>query len=375
MSIERKETARGSVYEVRFRGSTGREVSRTFPTKREALAYEAAQRMAKGRGAWVDPRASGLTVAELATEWLAGNPAKRSSTRARDESILRVHVLPRLGDRKLSSLTPTDVRGLVSLWTPTMAPRTVRRTYGALRALLNFAVETDRLVRSPCRGIKLPAVDTRPGRALDADEISRLAAAMPANLRPMVWLGVILGLRWGEVAGLRVGRIDLLRRTVTVSEQVSRGMGGVGFVSPPKSAAGRRTLTIPAVLVDLLSAHLSALELTAADPDALLFPNADGSPLDYSNWRRRIWLPAAANAGLTGVGFHDLRRANATAMVLDGVDVKTAQTRLGHSDPRLTLAIYAQATNEGDRLAADRLGRRFMPAEAVDDSSHGTETG
>jgi hypothetical protein len=97
MSIERKDTARGHVYEVRFRGPTGREVSRTFQTKREALDYEAAQRTAKARGAWIDPRASGLTVAELATEWLAGNPAKRSSTWARDESILRVHVLPALG--------------------------------------------------------------------------------------------------------------------------------------------------------------------------------------------------------------------------------------------------------------------------------------
>ena len=65
-----------------------------------------------------------------------------------------------------------------------------------------------------------------------------------------------------------------------------------------------------------------------------------------------------AAVGLRGVGFHDLRRANATAMVLDGVDVKTAQTRLGHSDPRLTLAIYAQATSEGDRTAAERLGQR-----------------
>jgi hypothetical protein len=90
---------------------------------------------------------------------------------------------------------------------------------------------------------------------------------------------------------------------------------------------------IPTALVDLLSAYLSALELTAANPDALLFPNADGSPLDYSNWRRRVWLPAAAAAGLKGVGFHDLRRANATAMVLDGVDMKTAQTRLGYPPP------------------------------------------
>jgi len=143
---------------------------------------------------------------------------------------------------------------------------------------------------------------------------------------------------------------------------VTRGIGGVGFVSPPKSAAGHRTLTIPVALTDLLSAHLAQRGLTGADADAFLFANADGGPLDYSNWRRRVRLPAAENADLTGVGFHDLRRTNATAMVLDGVDVKTAQARLGHSDPRLTLAIYAQATGEGDRSAAEKLGARLMPA-------------
>jgi len=362
MSIEKRHTRRGPIYEVRLRAPSGREVSRTFRTKREAVDYEASQRTAKSRGTWVDPRSSSLTVRELAEEWLGCNPAKRASSRARDESILRVHVVPTLGSRRVGSLTPTDIRGLVGSWTTVMAPRTVRRTYGTLRALLNFAVETDRLGRSPCRGIKLPAVEATARTTLSPAEISRLASAMPPEAGPMVWLGAVLGLRWGEVAGLRVGRIDLLRRTVTVSEQVTRGIGGVGIVCPPKSAAGRRTLTIPGPLVEVLSAHVTRLGLTGADPDALLFPNADGSPLDYSNWRRRVWLPAVVAAGLRGIGFHDLRRANATAMVLDGVDVKTAQARLGHSDPRLTLAIYAQATNEGDRRAADRLGSRFMGA-------------
>jgi hypothetical protein len=63
--------------------------------------------------------------------------------------------------------------------------------------------------------------------------------------------------------------------------------------------------------------------------------------------------------------FHDLRRANATALVLDGVDVKTAQTRLGHSDPRLTLAVYAQASTDADRAAAALLGLRFMPSRGA----------
>ena len=72
-------------------------------------------------------------------------------------------------------------------------------------------------------------------------------------------------------------------------------------------------------------------------------------------------MPACVAAGLDGLVFHDLRRAAATALVLERVDMKTAQTRLGHSDPRLTLVLYAQASNEADRDAAERVGARFVP--------------
>ncbi|HEX4529423.1 MAG TPA: tyrosine-type recombinase/integrase, partial [Acidimicrobiia bacterium] len=112
---------------------------------------------------------------------------------------------------------------------------------------------------------------------------------------------------------------------------------------------------------------------TAADPDELVFPAPEGGPLRYTNWRRRIWQPACIAAGVgtlvkdpetmkeryEGAGFHDLRRANATGLVLARVDLKTAQTRLGHSDPRLTLAVYAQATSAADKDAAEALGAHF----------------
>jgi integrase len=73
-----------------------------------------------------------------------------------------------------------------------------------------------------------------------------------------------------------------------------------------------------------------------------------------------VWVPATRAAGLEGLGFHDLRRANATALVRLGVDVKTAQERLGHSDVRMTLGLYAQAEKPADRDAANRLGEAFL---------------
>lgn len=96
------------------------------------------------------------------------------------------------------------------------------------------------------------------------------------------------------------------------------------------------------------------------DATALVFTDEEGGPLRYTNWRRRVWLPAVRAAGCDGAGFHDLRRLNATALVVGGVDVETAQVRLGHADPRMTLAIYASAPATADHAAADILGRRFF---------------
>ena len=90
---------------------------------------------------------------------------------------------------------------------------------------------------------------------------------------------------------------------------------------------------------------------------------------------RRCWYPAAVAAGVgrvvdevsdgrerdVGLGFHDLRRANATGLVAEGVDVKTAQTMLGHSEARLTLDGYAQAVAKLGEAAAEAMGGRFLP--------------
>jgi integrase len=92
----------------------------------------------------------------------------------------------------------------------------------------------------------------------------------------------------------------------------------------------------------------------------LVFIDDDGGALRYSNWRRRIWLPASETAGCAGAGFHDLRRLNATTLVVEGIDVKTAQTRLGHADPRVTLSIYASAPAPIDWEAAAVIGERFF---------------
>jgi integrase len=182
------------------------------------------------------------------------------------------------------------------------------------------------------------------------EDLARLVAAMDESNRPMVYLGAVLGLRFSEVAGLRVGRMDLGSGSVSVNETITRDSQGRPVFDAPKSAASRRTIALPAPLRE-----------PEADSDALVFVSPEGGPLRYANWRNRVWSPAREAAGLPNLGFHDLRRAMATALVEDRTDMKTTQVRMGHSDSRLTLALYAQAVPEADQAAADRLSGRFIP--------------
>lgn len=271
----------------------------TFERKADADAYLAWVQADITRGAWLDPAATRLTVDELAERWLTHNSAKRSSTLARDETILRLHVLPALGKSKVTGVDRDRVQRVVNSWQTrsttrggvavgrAVAPRTVRRQYDVLRALFAYAVENGWAMRTPCRGIKLPAAPPLRRPSLTAEQLATLAAELPEPYRAMVWIGV-LGLRWGEIAALHVEDVDLEAGRLRVAVQLGRD----GERGEPKSEAGRRVLAMPAPLVDLLRDHLKRHELL--EPTAYVFQAHDGGPLDYTNWRRRVWLRAAA---------------------------------------------------------------------------------
>jgi integrase len=360
-SITKRTTKAGvGRYVVRYRTPTGEPRKETFATRREADQRVHTVEADKARGGWLDPRRASRPFGEIAEEWYGSNPAKRSSTRLTDRSILDRHVLPALERHPVGSVTPRAVQGLLSGWSDRMGARTVRRCYDVLRAICNYAVESDVIARTPCRSVKLPPVTSQPRHVVTADELAALADSLGPEYAPMAYLGAILGMRWGEVAGLRVRLVDFLAGTVAVAEQLTRGEHGRPVFGPPKSEAGRRVLSAPRELCDMLAAHLARAGLTGADGDAFVFVGPKGGPLRYSNWRRRVWLPACVRAGLEGLTFHDLRRAAATALVLEHVDMKTAQTLLGHSDPRLTLGLYAQSSSDAARDAADRIGARCL---------------
>ena len=245
MSVHRRKTKRAVSYDARLRGPDGRGYTKTFKTRRDAEAYIAQEHVDRTRGAWVDPRGAQTLFEVWVDRWQNADPSKRPSTRAREQSIIRTYLLPALGRQPLGSITSLQVQRLVNAWAKRLKPRTVRRNYEALRAILCAAVDADLIQRAPVKRIRLPAVEDEPRPVISADDLARLASEIGQEFAPIVYLGTVLGFRWGECAGLRVGRIDFARGTISIVEQRTRGLGRAMIASPPKSRAGRRTLTVP----------------------------------------------------------------------------------------------------------------------------------
>jgi integrase len=255
MGSIRRSPRNPSRWEARYRDRAGRQRTKTFDARADAKAWLAATETDLRRGSWIDPRLAAVRFEVVAERWLTSSDRKRPLTVARDRSVVTNHLLPVLGGVAVGSVTRADIQQIVNTWAANGTPSTVVRQYACMRAIFTFAETYELIPRSPCRAIRLPQTHPREAQILDGPAIDRLAAALGDDA-PMVYLAV-LGLRWGEIAGLRVGQLDLVRRTLTVKTQRTRGEGGRMVEQSPKTRAGQRTMTMPTWIAAMLAPSTS----------------------------------------------------------------------------------------------------------------------
>ncbi len=188
-------------------------------------------------------------------------------------------------------------------------------------------------------------------RFLTADQVGTLAEAAGPDAATLIYTAAYAGLRWGELAGLRVERVNVLRRTVVVVEQLNELAGKLSW-GPPKTAAGRRTVSIPSALAQMLEVQLTRPEVIRS---GLVFPTPLGEAMRRSNFARRIWAPAVRRAGVDGLRFHDLRHTAVALAIGQGAHPKALQERMGHSSVTVTLDRYGHLYEGLDGQIADAL--------------------
>ena len=209
MSVQRYTTADGKVrYRARVKHH-GREVAtRVFDRKRDAEAWEEDQKRRLRMGEWYDPRRGQVALSVVAASWLESRHSLKRNAKAVEETAWRKHIEPRFGKVPVASITAADVSTWVGRLVATGASAsTAARYLGVFRRLLAFAVQDGRVAVNVAASVKAPTAGRaqREGQFLTLAEVDALAKACTGRYAEVVRVLALAGLRWGELAGLKVG--------------------------------------------------------------------------------------------------------------------------------------------------------------------------
>ncbi len=332
-------------------------------TKAQAMAAMRAARREREAGLPIDvPR---QTVGQFLEAWLDDTvkPSKAPKTYASYAEVLRLHVIPTLGQHRLPALTPQHVAALLAAKQAAgLSPRRVHHIRAVLRTALNQAMRWGFVARNaaaltePVRQEHREVVPFTVGEARTI-----LAACDGARMGALFRVVLTLGLRQGEVLGLMWDDINLDGRTLRVRRALQR-MEGRLIVKEPKTAKSKRALKLPPSLVAALQGHRDrqAFERQAAgerwQEGGFVFTTTIGTPLDPRNVIRQ-WHALLAVAGVERREFHATRHTAVSVMIAQGVPLKVIQEVVGHSLLSTTADTYGHLTPAAFDEAAEAMER------------------
>lgn len=353
----------------------------TFDTREDAEAWLTDERRLISAGKWTTPAARAKaaqdaaqarednTFTNYARGWLSGRHDLRASTRDSYGTALNRHLLPHFGDMPITEITTKHVRAWFASYGD-KTPTARAHAYQVLSTIMATAEDEEVITRNPCR-IKSggKAKTTREPEVLTLEELLALADAMPEHHRAFTLVCGFGALRFGEAAALRRRDVDLVAGTVTIARTAVRA-DKKKQVNDPKTDAGKRTVSLPALAIDALKEHMGNVGITGGR-DALVFPGKNGQLLAptalYGRTARverrggKVYQKAGYGfhaareaVGRPSLHWHDLRRTALTLGAQSGATVRELQHRAGHATPTMALH-YQHATAERDRAISDGL--------------------
>ena len=274
------------------------------------------------------------------------------------------HIKPRIGAVLLNRIDADHIEKIhTDMKRAKVGLRTRQLVHEDLRGALRIAMERGKIARNPCEFVKAPRRKKSEVRAFTADErVALLATVEGDRYEAFYRLALNSGRRWGELAGLQWGDVDLREAMVRVRRAqreiydptAPKGEKHRVELADTKTKTSHRSIRIGPNVVKSLKAHRKALGAVPI-PTARVFTAPDGAPLRRSNFIRREWRPLLEAAELPTVGFNTFRHTMATDGLRMGLHAKVVQTRLGHAQIGTTLDVYTDALPELDTEAANLL--------------------
>ena len=299
--------------------------------------------------------------------WLedVARPNLRPRVFVRYRELLTLHAIPTLGTRPLAKVTPQDLQALYAGLGEKLAPRTVGHVHRVLHRALADALRWGLVARNVCDAVRPPKVQAKEMRALSPEEARQLlTGAVGDPLEALYILAVTVGLRQGELLGLKWQDVDLDAGRLQVRRSIARLNGHGWLEQEPKSASSRRSVALTPLAVAALQRHRQRqlerrLKALAWEDNGFVFANEVGRPMTPQNLTQRSFHPLLDRAGLPRMRFHDLRHTAATLLLAQGVHPKIVQEMLGHASISLTLDTYSHVTPSLQAEAAEKMQAIF----------------
>lgn len=365
--IKKYAVASGTRYRVYWKDLSGRQQGKVFSRLAEARSYKRELEQRLETGSYTSPARGRITLRELWSDFEA-TPHRplAASTASLYRLQWRLHIDPALGDRRINSIEPGDVRRFIAqMEADGVGLSMIDSTFRLLRSMLSLAVRDRRISLNPASGIQPPRAVPKEMRFLNASEVNAIADCIAPRYRALVLTLAYTGVRIGEAAALRVRRVDLLHRRIEVLEAAAE-VDGMRFVGETKTRQ-KRSVAIPAFLSDILAEHIALYAATG--PDALVFTSEAASPVSQHAFRRTFHV-ACRKASVAPVPrVHDLRHTAAALAISAGGHAKLVQDMLGHSSIATTMNVYGHLFDSLHADVAQKLDALYADASSAGDEA------
>lgn len=375
-NITRIETASGPRWRFRVdvppaEDGARRQRTMTFKSEREAIEAQAKHRVQVSEGSYLEP--SRLTVNDWFDAWLStGERTWRASTSASYRLAFKP-AREAFGTMKLQKLRREHVEALTRSMLASggrtgtgRSPRTVSLLLTVLSKCLGDALDDELVTTNAAARVKKPARAHTEMSTWTAEQMRTFLNAVDDDPLVGAWNLSALGLRRGEVLGLRWSDVDFEKGVINI-RQARVQAGKEVVVNEPKTSRGRRTLPLHPALVTALrttqrrtvtdAAVLPLRQRGAGARDRLIVVDAAGEPLRPDRYSE-LFEKHARDAGLPLVRLHDLRHSALSLLLAQGVPVHVVAKIAGH-DPSVTLRTYAHAQDAAMVDAVTRLGELY----------------